>query len=308
MDQQAPHNLPFEPEDSLAPPVPPPTPPASPAAIPKVDLPPPTVPPASTPPAPSRFLSNEPSASMMSRPAGGPKQPEDMFAGLEANTPNRLASRVLPNDPLVGGHASYGKYILLICSLVAGLGIVGAGLWYFAIHRPAQQAEQEAIVTPVIPSPTTPLSEPVVTSPPDLIPTLTPTPAPEEMPPSAAVIPPETTIQPVVTTPPPGTNIPPPTDVTTPPPAAPAPTSTTAAFTDTDSDGLSDTREQELGTDPRNPDSDADNLTDGDEVLKYGTNPLKMDTDSDTYADGLEVKGGFDPRGNGKCAKSDCVQ
>jgi hypothetical protein len=132
---------------------------------------------------------------MMSRPAGGPKQPEDMFAGLEANTPNRLASRVLPNDPLAGGHASYGKYILLICCLVAGLGIVGAGLWYFAIHRPAQQAEQEAIVTPVVPSPTMPLSEPVVTSP-DLIPTLT------QLLPNAALCRRDsarTTIQPVVT-------------------------------------------------------------------------------------------------------------
>ena len=244
----------------------------------------------------------------MSRPAGVPKQPEDMFAGLEANTPNRLVSRVLPNDPLTSTQASYGKYILLICCLVGGLGIVGAGLWYFAIHRPAQQAEQEAQVIPVTPAPATPFSEPVITTPPDLAPTPTLTSPPEEIAPPAVAVPPETTMQPVVTTPPPGTNIPAPTAVTTPPPATSASTSTATAFSDTDSDSLSDTREQELGTDPRNPDSDADNLTDGDEVLKYGTNPLKMDTDSDTYADGLEVKGGFDPRGTGKCAKPDCVQ
>jgi hypothetical protein len=99
--------------------------------------------------------------------------------------------------------------------------------------------------------------------------------------------------------------IPPPTPVGTP---APGVTTTPAAPTDTDNDGLSDTREQELGTDPRNADTDGDGLKDGDEVLKYGTNPLKMDTDTDTYPDGLEVKGGFNPRGTGKCSNPDCLQ
>ena len=36
---------------------------------------------------------------------------------------------------------------------------------------------------------------------------------------------------------------------------------------DTDGDGLLDTEELELGTDPTNPDTDGDGLTDGEEVL-----------------------------------------
>jgi len=58
---------------------------------------------------------------------------------------------------------------------------------------------------------------------------------------------------------------------------------------DTDHDGLSDKREKEYGTDPKNPDTDADSLTDGDEVNKYRTDPLKPDTDGDGLKDGIEV-------------------
>jgi hypothetical protein len=53
----------------------------------------------------------------------------------------------------------------------------------------------------------------------------------------------------------------------------PAPTPTPEA-SDQDGDGLNDTREGELGTDPANPDSDGDGTNDGDEVFLYGTDPL----------------------------------
>jgi len=43
---------------------------------------------------------------------------------------------------------------------------------------------------------------------------------------------------------------------------------------DSDSDGLSDHFESEIGTDPENPDSDGDGYTDGEEYLSY-TDPLK---------------------------------
>jgi hypothetical protein len=76
---------------------------------------------------------------------------------------------------------------------------------------------------------------------------------------------------------------------------------------DTDQDGLSDSRELELGLDPQKADTDGDGLNDGEEVLKYGTNPRNSDTDGDTYPDGVEVKKGYDPRGSGKCARPDCV-
>lgn len=45
---------------------------------------------------------------------------------------------------------------------------------------------------------------------------------------------------------------------------------------DTDKDGLVDKLEYQYGTDPRNPDTDGDSLTDGQEVLDLHTNPLQF--------------------------------
>jgi hypothetical protein len=42
---------------------------------------------------------------------------------------------------------------------------------------------------------------------------------------------------------------------------------------DTDNDGLTDLQEAWLGTNPNNPDTDGDSVTDGDEVFVYHTNP-----------------------------------
>jgi outer membrane protein OmpA-like peptidoglycan-associated protein len=44
-----------------------------------------------------------------------------------------------------------------------------------------------------------------------------------------------------------------------------------------------------IGTDPFNPDTDGDGLTDGEEVKTYKTNPLNPDTDYDGLKDGAEV-------------------
>ena len=147
------------------------------------------------------------------------------------------------------------------------------------------------------------------------------------------------TDKPIVTTPPAGTDVPPPTSInanasaiqfpfqttstssatttnassqTTSSSTGAAPVGTSASSTvlspavDSDHDGLSDAREAELGTDPHNPDTDGDGLTDGDEVLKYHTNPLNPDTDGDGYPDGVEVHKGFNPLGAGKCANPSC--
>lgn len=70
--------------------------------------------------------------------------------------------------------------------------------------------------------------------------------------------------------------------------------------TDTDIDGLDDRRETSLGTNPEKVDTDADELSDGDEVIIWGTDPLNPDTDGDTFLDGKEVKAGFSPKGPGK--------
>jgi len=69
---------------------------------------------------------------------------------------------------------------------------------------------------------------------------------------------------------------------------------------DSDKDGLPDSMETQLGTDPNNVDSDKDGLSDGDEVVIWRTNPLNPDTDGDSYKDGEEVKNGYNPVGPGK--------
>lgn len=69
---------------------------------------------------------------------------------------------------------------------------------------------------------------------------------------------------------------------------------------DSDKDGLDDVREQELGANINDPDTDKDNLTDGDEALIWHTNPLNPDTDGDGYLDGVEVSNGYNPNGTGK--------
>lgn len=61
------------------------------------------------------------------------------------------------------------------------------------------------------------------------------------------------------------------------------------ASADTDADGLSDEREREIETDPFDPDTDNDELSDGEEVLTYETDPLNPDSDWDMLEDGAEV-------------------
>ncbi|OWY22844.1 hypothetical protein BVG80_09990 [Sphingobacteriales bacterium TSM_CSM] len=62
-----------------------------------------------------------------------------------------------------------------------------------------------------------------------------------------------------------------------------------SAFTDTDTDGLTDAEETTLGTNPNFPDSDFDGLSDGQEVNALLTDPLNPDTDTDGLTDGDEV-------------------
>lgn len=56
-------------------------------------------------------------------------------------------------------------------------------------------------------------------------------------------------------------------------------------LTDTDGDGLGDSEESILGTDPRLYDSDGDTLSDYDEVEILETDPLSPNTDGDRYRD-----------------------
>ena len=70
---------------------------------------------------------------------------------------------------------------------------------------------------------------------------------------------------------------------------------TQKAAEDTDDDGLSDIKEEKLGTDLMNEDTDNDGLKDGEEVKKYKSDPLKPDTDDDGLPDGDEVHIKLDP-------------
>jgi hypothetical protein len=99
---------------------------------------------------------------------------------------------------------------------------------------------------------------------------------------------------------------------------APSPDTTSAEEADSDGDGLTDELETALGTDPLLLDSDADGVSDSDEIdfygtdalapdtdddelddaeelLTYGTNPLLDDTDGDDVSDGEEVAAASDP-------------
>ena len=71
---------------------------------------------------------------------------------------------------------------------------------------------------------------------------------------------------------------------------------TCAGNPDPDGDGLDAVAEALAGTDPLDPDSDNDGLSDGDDVLVHGTNPTRADTDGGGVPDGVEVAQGTDPR------------
>jgi outer membrane protein OmpA-like peptidoglycan-associated protein len=59
---------------------------------------------------------------------------------------------------------------------------------------------------------------------------------------------------------------------------------------DTDGDSLTNDIEKRIGTDKKNPDTDGDGLSDGEEYLTYKTDPLNPDTDGDGLSDGAEVR------------------
>lgn len=69
----------------------------------------------------------------------------------------------------------------------------------------------------------------------------------------------------------------------------PAAYTVTGGGIDSDGDGLLDNEEAQYGTDPYDPDTDDDGLSDGEEVKIYSTDPLNPDTDLDGLKDGAEV-------------------
>lgn len=61
-------------------------------------------------------------------------------------------------------------------------------------------------------------------------------------------------------------------------------------YKDYDNDNLTNEKEVELGTDPFNPDTDGDGLSDGQEVNRYETDPLKWSTSGDNISDYVKVE------------------
>ena len=77
------------------------------------------------------------------------------------------------------------------------------------------------------------------------------------------------------------------------PTSSPTPTATPTPA-DSDGDGLTDAREESLGTDPNEADTDGDGLDDQAEV-NGPTDPTLADTDGDGLSDSTEVEGATDP-------------
>jgi RHS repeat-associated protein len=71
--------------------------------------------------------------------------------------------------------------------------------------------------------------------------------------------------------------------------------SASAWAADTDGDGIDDSLEALLGTNPLLTDTDGDGLDDYSEFFVYGTDPNMSDTDGDGQSDGYEVAHGTDP-------------
>jgi hypothetical protein len=72
------------------------------------------------------------------------------------------------------------------------------------------------------------------------------------------------------------------------------PNDPTDASLDSDNDGVINSVEYDLDSDPTNPDTDNDGLSDGDEVYTYFTDPKNADTDGDNHNDS-EDKYPLDP-------------
>ena len=77
--------------------------------------------------------------------------------------------------------------------------------------------------------------------------------------------------------------------------SAEAPAAAPVDSLDADGDGLEDTFELELGTDPSDLDTDDDGAADGDEYYVHQTGTLNPDNDADGVLDGDEVANGTDP-------------
>jgi hypothetical protein len=126
-------------------------------------------------------------------------------------------------------------------------------------------------------------------------PTLTPTDTPTQTPTNTSILAPTDTPTNTPTLTPTLAATTTPTGTPTGTPSVTPTATTVIPQNDSDNDGLTDTEEAALGTDPNNPDSDGDGLLDGEEVHVHGTQPKNPDSDTDGYGDALEIQSQTNP-------------
>ncbi len=205
------------------------------------------------------------------------KEPVDIFAEVDkAPTPGApMPGQSAPRVPVPPPTVARGPSRLLLGAIVLViLGLAGGGYYLFVAKKAPNQ--QLAVNAPV--------NEAAAPAAPT---------APEAAPTPAAPTPEQTPAAPTAPEAAPTPAAPQPTEPVSPPEQATAPV-------DSDGDGLPDSVELTLGTNPNAADTDNDGLSDREEVEIYKTDPLKPDTDGDGYLDGQEVKGGYNPLGPGK--------
>lgn len=220
---------------------------------------------------------------------GQKKEPEDILSDVEPLPSTQVPEDMESFDDGPKGGKGFRLVIIALSVTAAVLVLAVGGVFLFRRFMPS--------ASPIVETPT-----------------------PDETP-TTPIEPPTTLPSPV------GSPIVPPTEPEAPPavpetPPATIPQPQPVGQVDTDGDGLSDTVEAELKTDPRSPDTDGDGLvdgkeqsfkgdplvadtdgdglTDGDEVQLWTTDPSMMDTDGDGYPDGSEVKNGYNPNGDGR--------
>jgi hypothetical protein len=69
-----------------------------------------------------------------------------------------------------------------------------------------------------------------------------------------------------------------------------------SSIDDPDMDGLTNEEERAINTDPTDPDTDNDGLSDRQEAMNRTSDPLKADTDEDGSNDFIEIIDGTNPR------------
>ena len=185
----------------------------------------------------------------------------------------------------------FGSKIFIAIVVIIVLAAIGAVVWWFLVGGKNVSPAGKTSSSPVAPSATSAVGTPAP-------PAKTLEEILQGQAPGAQAAPPGSL---PIASPPNETSVPAsasaPASVVTPAPIAPT---VSSAPTDADGDGLNNAEELALKTDPNNPDSDADGLTDGSEVKIWKTDPLNPDTDGDDFKDGQEVKAGYDPNAVGK--------